>query len=341
MLVYILALSIVDCFVLLNLPFIISDIVHESWIFGELLCKLHYIGDNLNKTMSTLILTTLSFDRYLSVCHPYSFLRWRSVKITVAIISACVLFGLCLLLPLFFSTGLNALTFPDGVTVTKCSYIETDYNVEHCTRRRDTVHMITKRMIIVIVFYFACWTPYWGANLSIHLSDDWFNVSILNQTEDMFSVGDSTTIVEDWGSSGFARWGPVVFLVLYLLVYANSAVNPFLYGVFNLELKRQRQNVLLSVRRPRMNSATAATTGENRSFRHFRSFFGKPTTIVNSPKLISKPKYDQFPDFERHQSYILTSSNNGKRLSTDVTMILLSKIPSPGENLLTNTECDC
>uniref|UniRef100_A0A915KJL9 G-protein coupled receptors family 1 profile domain-containing protein n=1 Tax=Romanomermis culicivorax TaxID=13658 RepID=A0A915KJL9_ROMCU len=267
MLVYTLALSLVDSLVLLNLPFVICDLIYEKWIFGDFLCKVHYVGDNLNKTMSTMILTT-------------------SVKATVSILVGCLTCTLCLLSPLIYGTGLVTVDISNDQSMLKCSYVESNYNVElyffyvifalgYCTpltlmlffhgsilcklckngkrlkqnasfrrRRHSTIRHVTRRMLAVSVFYFVCWTPYWFSNLYIQLSYKGASLLPPNDTDASFIQFQNGTQAksDDYPNvkhTSPLQWVPVLCLIFYLLVYANSAVNPFLYGVFNLELRRQ------------------------------------------------------------------------------------------------------
>jgi hypothetical protein len=74
--IYILSLSIVDLGVMLCLPFVVTDMILDHWMFGSVICKLYYTFESINKVrlfiycllfifqvLSTFLLTAVSVDR--------------------------------------------------------------------------------------------------------------------------------------------------------------------------------------------------------------------------------------------------------------------------------------
>lgn len=246
--VYILALSCVDALILINLPFIVTDMM-SGWVFGTVLCKFHSTSDSVNKVLSTFILTALSFDRYLVVCYPHRFQFWRTIKVTAAVLAGCITAAAVLLSPYYLYTEVSALiVLPRNITVVKCylswdnptqaqSYMYVIFGIGFCIplilmtffytsiilhmwkssrktgrQRRSYTRKVTQRTSILVIFYFLCWTPYW----ILHFSS--FYISSLGIEKD---------------------WIPKLFLLAHILAYLNSAVNPLLYALLNRELRRQ------------------------------------------------------------------------------------------------------
>lgn len=54
-------------------------------MFGSIVCKIHAVLENFGKVFSALILTAMSFNRYLGVCHPQK-KNLRSTSVTIYIL---------------------------------------------------------------------------------------------------------------------------------------------------------------------------------------------------------------------------------------------------------------
>uniref|UniRef100_A0A915Q5T7 Glycogen [starch] synthase n=1 Tax=Setaria digitata TaxID=48799 RepID=A0A915Q5T7_9BILA len=61
--VYLLMLSMADLTSILPVPFLVIDIFHNDWPFGIILCKLIFLYEGANKSLSPLLLTAFSVDR--------------------------------------------------------------------------------------------------------------------------------------------------------------------------------------------------------------------------------------------------------------------------------------
>lgn len=48
----------------------ISLYLMERWIFGDFLCRMYHFVHGMSYTASILILTVISVERYLAICHP-------------------------------------------------------------------------------------------------------------------------------------------------------------------------------------------------------------------------------------------------------------------------------
>lgn len=96
---YIISLCVVDMVMLMSLPTCILDLIIGFWIFGTWICKLHHVSSSVGRVISTFLITAMSFDRYVAVCHPLK-LTYRSKKFVILICTSAAFFALILLSPL-------------------------------------------------------------------------------------------------------------------------------------------------------------------------------------------------------------------------------------------------
>uniref|UniRef100_A0A915IK17 G-protein coupled receptors family 1 profile domain-containing protein n=1 Tax=Romanomermis culicivorax TaxID=13658 RepID=A0A915IK17_ROMCU len=249
--------------VLSNLPLIVVDIINDQWILSDFLCKVHYLSDNLNKTMSTMVLVILSFDRFLTICRPTTASSFKTTKVTLSILVAIFIFCSVLLSPLIFSTGLATVYLDLKTAIVKCSYLELNFHFERyffymllmfgfcvpllliltfhgailtkiCGNKEqmrrpswNRTNFVMRKIVLLVTFYFLCWAPYWLFNLYVHLT-----------------TGFETMNNENESHIAPQNWLPAIGLFFHIMVYANSALNPFIYGLLNYELRRQYNRAL-------------------------------------------------------------------------------------------------
>lgn len=131
-LIYILALSIVDSLVLINAAVVAITIFFQRWIFHRSLCTAYYAIDSVNKTLSTFILTCMSLDRFLAVVYPQKRFRVRSIKGTIVVLTLCLSFAFTLLLPVYVQTDIIQVSIADdrNETTPTCAFVgEADFAV--------------------------------------------------------------------------------------------------------------------------------------------------------------------------------------------------------------------
>ncbi|KAL3269113.1 hypothetical protein HHI36_008195 [Cryptolaemus montrouzieri] len=79
---YIVNLAIADECFLVGIPFLLVTMINRGWIFGKIACKAYMISTSINQFTSSLLLSIMSGDRYIAVCHPISSPRWRTPVIS-------------------------------------------------------------------------------------------------------------------------------------------------------------------------------------------------------------------------------------------------------------------
>ena len=63
--IYLLLLSVVDLVSFVSVPLLVTDIVQNRWVFSHFMCKMLFFCEGMNKSLSPLILTALSVDRFV------------------------------------------------------------------------------------------------------------------------------------------------------------------------------------------------------------------------------------------------------------------------------------
>ncbi len=106
---YVTALCCVDLAAMLSMPLTIADLLLGSWIFGETMCKVHFLLDSVSKTLSTFLLTLISFDRYIAICHARNnrLQLLRSPKSVMSLLVLSLICALGLLTPLPFNAHVS------------------------------------------------------------------------------------------------------------------------------------------------------------------------------------------------------------------------------------------
>jgi nociceptin receptor len=189
--IYLLMLSVVDLISFVPVPFLAMDIIRNKWTYNNVICKLLYTCEGVNKSLSPWILTALSVDRYIAVCRP-TFIWMRESRFALCISIICVLFSSLFIAPLAFAAEVGNMRGPDGKIYRKCAIkMSKSYDILHLTAcyivplflicsvyiailRRLYIHTrkssvgrktsinlkrVVKCSVLVVAFYFCCWTP--------------------------------------------------------------------------------------------------------------------------------------------------------------------------------------
>lgn len=191
--IYLLLLSIVDLVSFVPVPLLAADIIENRWPFGIVLCKLLYTCEGANKSLSPLILTALSVDRYIAVCKP-NFVWWRQSRFALFVIIVCMIISSLFILPVTLKATISVMPDFNFREHRKCVVqMNRTYDILHTATcyvlpllficsvyvailrrlyrhtRTSTVgrqtsislSRVIKCSVLVVAFYFTCWTPYW------------------------------------------------------------------------------------------------------------------------------------------------------------------------------------
>lgn len=243
---YILNLALADEMFLIGLPFLLTTMIYESWPFGGMMCKVYMTMTSINQFTSSLLLTVMSADRYVAVCHPIQSPRYRTAFIAKFICLTAWTLSALLMVPIYmyasilrtgpyiscniywpenaYMNGEMAFTlyaFTLGFAV-PLVLILVFYFLVICKLRRvgpknkskekkRTHRKVTYLVLTVVTVYVICWLPYWCAQL-------WL-----------------TFMPPDSGQNTFSF---TMMLLTGCLSYANSAVNPILYAFLSDNFKK-------------------------------------------------------------------------------------------------------
>lgn len=234
--VIILHLAVADLLVLITLPLWIYSLVH-TWVFGAVLCKTLVYTVTVCMFSSIFLITVMSVERFLAICHPFLMMRWKT-KSNIKIY-------LVLLWLLAFLLGVPALTQnlenTDGNVQCFTRELNSDTNtiiilcletllvfivpfivlsICYCLVaaqiKKMSFNSKEKSMVLihsVVIAFTVCWLPYHVINII-----------------DLICILSWPDTDDDCVSK------PIIFIV-GALVFISSSVNPVLYAFFAKNLQ--------------------------------------------------------------------------------------------------------
>lgn len=235
--IYILNLAIADLTFLIGIPFLIVTSIVQKWIFGFIMCKVFWFSSSINWFASIFLLTVMSADRYVAVCHPHRAQSCRTIFhcVIVCIVVWCM--ALLVMLPIIIYTNLleengtssctiiwpDSPVFPPGTAFIWYSMflgfgiplpmicifyfllimrLSSTGSLLNNKSQKMRQRKVTIMILAVIGMYIICWMPYWIHQVTMCLLD-----------------------VEN-----IPRWMYRIFPFIMVFSYTNSAVNPILYA---------------------------------------------------------------------------------------------------------------
>ena len=245
---YIFNLAIADEMFLVGLPFLIATVTYKGWPFGQVMCKIYMTTTSINQFTSSLLLTVMSADRYVAVCHPISSPRYRTpfiakfICLTVWTVSALLMVPIFMYASTIYSgethscniywpesdimNGQKAFTlysFTLGFFI-PFVLILLFYFLVICKLRtvgpknkskekKKSHRKVTILVLTVITVYVMCWLPYWIGQVYI-------------------------TFLPPMPVQRHSEGTLTLLLLVGCLSYANSAVNPILYAFLSENFKK-------------------------------------------------------------------------------------------------------
>ncbi|XP_070688544.1 leukotriene B4 receptor 1-like [Pempheris klunzingeri] len=234
--VLILHLAAADLLVLITLPLWIYSLAH-SWVFGEASCKAMVYMINACMYSSVFLITLMSVERFLAICHPFVMLRWRTKTIMDRCLLLLWVLALLLAAPALLTKPLDEINATEqcfikeftsvtqaiillcvetlGGFIVPFIILSTSYCLVAAKLRKMSFNSKQKSMVLVhavVIAFTLCWLPYHIINI-IDL------VCILGPGTDRECVPQS--VVFSCGA----------------LVFISSSMNPVLYALFARNLQ--------------------------------------------------------------------------------------------------------
>lgn len=243
---YIFNLAVADEMFLIGLPFLLTTMVYRYWPLGSVMCKIYMTTTSINQFTSSLLLTVMSADRYVAVCHPISSPRYRTQIIAKFICLTVWTVSALLMVPIYLYANILKTDYVNSCNIywPESSYMNGQkaftlysftlgfaiplvlillfYFLVICklrkvgpknkSREKKRSHRkVTYLVLTVITVYVICWLPYWITQ--VYLT---FLPPGQNQSEIGFTI----------------------MLLAGCLSYANSAMNPILYAFLSDNFKK-------------------------------------------------------------------------------------------------------
>lgn len=250
---FLLHLVVADVLLVLTLPLWAVDAAVQ-WIFGSGLCKMAGALFNINFYAGALLLACISFDRYLSIVHATQlYRRGPPVRVTL---TCMMVWGLCLLFALPDFIFLSALddkhhkvtycrhNFPPvGQTVLRGLQLVAGFLLPllvmaYCYARILAVLLLsrgqrrhrTMRLVVMVVVTFAlCWSPY--------------HLVVLVET-----LMDLGVLARDCNRESHLN---VARSVTECLGYMHCCLNPLLYAFVGVKFRERMWHLLMRLGCPK------------------------------------------------------------------------------------------
>lgn len=261
---YIFNLALADEMFLTGLPFLITTMTFGYWPFGRVMCKLYMTTTSINQFTSSLLLTVMSADRYVAVCHPISSPRYRTPFIAKFICLTAWTVSALLMVPIYIYANvvdsMNGTTLSCNIIWPESSFMNGQkaftlysftlgfaiplvlillfYFLVICKLRtvgpknrskekKRSHRKVTYLVLTVITVYVICWLPYWITQVYITLLPP---------------------------MQGQSHLGLTIILIAGSLSYANSAMNPILYAFLSDNFKKSFAKAFTCAARMEVNA---------------------------------------------------------------------------------------
>lgn len=247
---YIVNLALADEFFLVGVPFLVTTMSLNVWVFGKVMCKIFMASTSVTQFTSSIFLLIMSADRYIAVCHPISSPKLRTPMISKVISLTAWLTSAVFMIPIFLYA--NTLETDKGMTCTilwpetegdrETSKAQTYFTIysfvlgfgiplvlilifyalvirklrtvgpKNKSKEKKRSHRkVTKLVLTVITVYIVCWFPYWLTQMALVTTNP-------NECQSRITV--------------------TMFLLAGFLSYSNSAMNPILYAFLSDNFKK-------------------------------------------------------------------------------------------------------
>lgn len=281
-------------------------VVFGKWILGNVACKLLIYSQVVTLASTTFILTSMSIDRYMALCYPLKFYAGQSKARTKRMILLSWLLSFIFSVPqlLIFRQEVKE-TLPDGTIHYKCT--SNGYTAEW--QRKLYITFLTSYILIIPSFIISfCYIKVvmcvWKQSGEMTLNNLPTCRKTVVNTARIYKAKIKTVKMTLFIITLFIICWTPYFTVLLIRVYSDnnykipnsvtafaetiallqSAVNPILYGFFNIKFKRGIYEMCCPWRRVRFPTPTRHTcTTEITNYTDMCTFTGVHYTNSGLP----------------------------------------------------------
>ncbi|XP_078610563.1 allatostatin-A receptor-like isoform X1 [Branchiostoma floridae x Branchiostoma japonicum] len=265
---FILNLSISDfLFIVCTVPFTLVIQLDQTWIFGDVWCKVMHYSTYVSCLLSIYTMVVMSIDRYLAIVYPLSSVRYRRVRYAGMVVGAmwpimlvsmipvllsakvegtdacdlwyfvipasknCLLFNSDEFVIVFFAVAYALPLFAIVVMyalMLKRVWTRVGLGVMNDTSRNKSKRKVTRMIVVIVAVFGLCWLP--------------LQVYLLAQMVDR--------------TVGAQEWQRYILYTANALAYSNSSVNPLIYAFFSVQFRRSFMQVFPCCFRSRTNKVT-------------------------------------------------------------------------------------
>ncbi|XP_041364874.1 somatostatin receptor type 2-like [Gigantopelta aegis] len=314
---YILNLAISDVLFLLSLPFLTTTTFLQYWVFDFAMCKIYLVLFSINLFTSVFMLTVMSADRYLAVCHPIRSLKYRTPNVALIICLCIWSVSFLVMLPiiLYSTTVANpkykgkhtcTISWPEGqpipadkafiwytfilgfaipVSMISVFYVFVVLRLRRVgpakksKEKKRSHRRVTRMVLTVIAVYVICWLPYWIFQVDITFNAD--------------------------PTSPLQYWKVNLFSSLTVLTFTNSMLNPFLYAFLSDNF---RKSFLKAFKCASPADINKSLCGENSLFP--RSSQSCAKSAVTATTVDDRMELSTFETNQNSTSHVVCELNN-------------------------------
>uniref|UniRef100_A0A8C9WFA1 G-protein coupled receptors family 1 profile domain-containing protein n=1 Tax=Scleropages formosus TaxID=113540 RepID=A0A8C9WFA1_SCLFO len=232
---FVLSLAVADFLVgLVVMPYSMVRTVEGCWYFGSVFCEVHSSLDVMLCTTSIFHLSCIAFDRYYAVCNPLVYaLKMSRTRVALLIVT-------CWVLPMLISFG------PIMLGLHKAN-MEVVPPEDSCSFLVNRVYAVTASLVAFYLPMATMLVAYWKIYKAARRQQKQRN-SMRRERKAAKTLGFimgafllfwlpffTTNIIDPFIEYCTAG---VIWDIFLWLGYANSSLNPFLYGFFNRSFRR-------------------------------------------------------------------------------------------------------
>ncbi|XP_078083907.1 C-X-C chemokine receptor type 2-like isoform X2 [Mustelus asterias] len=247
--IYLLHLAVADLLFAVTLPFWAVDAI-SGWVFGDAMCKIISLLQEVNFYSGILLLACISVDRYLSIVHSTQTYMWKKLFLTKLACIAVWFMAILLSLPNMY----KGIYTPPRSSITICMEIFSGESVETwkaitkfwwkligfliplavmifcysmmiwklCQTKGFRKQEAMKVIIAVVLAFLICWLPY---NITV-LIDMLMRSKLIDETCDRQNHIDRALSATQ------------------TLGFLHSCINPILYAFIGVNFRRNVINLL-------------------------------------------------------------------------------------------------